>query len=411
MQTQLELPVVVAGAGLAGLAAAASAARAGARVVICESGAAGGRARTQIRDGFRFNLGPHALYRGGPGRRVLARLGVTVTGHAPPLRRPWVLADGRPRRIPATQGALIAARTAAARPARWDGASALEWVASLRLPDEAALLMAATIRLITYACDLDQLPATLAISQLRLALRGVSYLDGGWERLATGLLSQATAARAQFRPHARVDHLAGRPGAWEVRAGGDVIRAAAVVIAVGRPAAAGRLLPAGTMWAGLGPPVTAACLDLGLRRPSTRFILGTDEPLYLSPHAPPGDLAPPGCGMTHLLRYGATDAATDRAQLQALAAAAGIERDDVTIERFLPHMVVSSCLPPLRQGLAGRPPVQVPGSPGLFLAGDWVGPEGWLADASLASGERAGLLAVRAAHGRRSARAVSAATP
>jgi hypothetical protein len=29
----------------------------------------------------------------------------------------------------------------------------------------------------------------------------------------------------------------------------------------------------------------------------------------------------------------------------------------------------------------------------VFIAGDWVGSEGWLADCSLSSGERAGLLA------------------
>jgi hypothetical protein len=36
----------------------------------------------------------------------------------------------------------------------------------------------------------------------------------------------------------------------------------------------------------------------------------------------------------------------------------------------------------------------VPGAPGLFLAGDWVGGEGQLADASLASGRAAALSAV-----------------
>ncbi|WP_218015125.1 hypothetical protein, partial [Lactococcus garvieae] len=45
-------------------------------------------------------------------------------------------------------------------------------------------------------------------------------------------------------------------------------------------------------------------------------------------------------------------------------------------------------------GLAGRPPVAVPDRPGAFVAGDWVGPEGHLADASLASAEAAARAAV-----------------
>ena len=42
---------------------------------------------------------------------------------------------------------------------------------------------------------------------------------------------------------------------------------------------------------------------------------------------------------------------------------------------------------------AGRP-VTDTGTPGIHLAGDWVGPDGLLADASLASGHAAGLRAL-----------------
>jgi hypothetical protein len=44
-------------------------------------------------------------------------------------------------------------------------------------------------------------------------------------------------------------------------------------------------------------------------------------------------------------------------------------------------------------GLAGRPGVADTGVPGVTMAGDWVGPVGLLADASLASGYAAGRLA------------------
>lgn len=49
-------------------------------------------------------------------------------------------------------------------------------------------------------------------------------------------------------------------------------------------------------------------------------------------------------------------------------------------------------------GAAARPGVSVPEVDGLFLAGDWVGPTGMLADASLASArDAAGALLARSA--------------
>jgi hypothetical protein len=44
-------------------------------------------------------------------------------------------------------------------------------------------------------------------------------------------------------------------------------------------------------------------------------------------------------------------------------------------------------------GLAGRPRAPVPGFPGLYIAGDWVGSHSLLSDAAAASGRLAGELA------------------
>jgi phytoene dehydrogenase-like protein len=59
--------VIVIGAGLAGLAAGATATRAGAAALVLEAHVPGGRARVTTRDGFVFNRGLHALRPGGQG--------------------------------------------------------------------------------------------------------------------------------------------------------------------------------------------------------------------------------------------------------------------------------------------------------------------------------------------------------
>jgi phytoene dehydrogenase-like protein len=253
------------------------------------------------------------------------------------------------------------------------------------------------IRVTTYVTDLGRMPADFAISRIKAARRGVSYLDEGFASLVEGISSAASAAGAAIRTHQAAAGINAVPGGWEVElAGGEVLPAAAVVIAAGSPAAARKLLPVDPGWPELGPPVTAACLDLGLRGPHPSVVIGADEPLYLACHCPPGALAPAGGSVVHVMRYGARDAGLDRAELHRFATLAGIANDQIVAERFLAVHVVTHVLPGLEDGLAGRPAVAVPRSPGVYLAGDWVGPSGWLSDAAMASGQRAGMLAAGA---------------
>ena len=54
------MTTAIIGGGIAGLTAAAYLARAGRRVTVFEKAQAiGGRARTEIKNGFAFNIGPH----------------------------------------------------------------------------------------------------------------------------------------------------------------------------------------------------------------------------------------------------------------------------------------------------------------------------------------------------------------
>lgn len=397
MTTRNEIHVV--GTGLAGLTAAAFVARAGLPVVVHETRSRlGGRATTDERDGFRFDQGPHALYRGGPAERVLAELGIRPSGRVPSVDGVWVR-DGRLHRAPS--GAATLLRTTVVgwrgklelgrllatlprlRPAEHAHRTVAEWIDGTLRDEGARQVAAMLIRLTTYADRPHELSADVGVGMLQAGLGpGVRYLERGWDQL--------------------VDALAAVPG---VRiAPGDAARdlpdAAAVIVAAGGPANAAALagLDAGAL--AVGPAAETSCLDLGLRgAPPQSIALGVDVPVYASLHSAPGGRAPEGCSVVALAEYLGEGVEPSRDRLEAYARLIGITPDRIVTQRYLHRMVACTAIPLASQGgLPGRPGIDAlavaADRPGTFVAGDWVGPEGHLTDAVLSSARAAALAAV-----------------
>src|SRR5262245_4858136 len=98
--------------------------------------------------------------------------------------------------------------------------------------------------------------------------------------------------------------------------------------------------------------------------------------------------------MVHAMKYlkePASDVAAVRHELEGLVDLCQPGwRELVVDERFMPHMIAANQLEtPEDGGLSGRPGPECLGLPGVYFAGDWVGPEGLLADAALASASEA----------------------
>lgn len=409
--------VVVIGAGLAGLTAAATASAEGASVLVLEAHNPGGRARVTTRDGFTFNHGGHALYVGGEGFGILRRLGVQPQGAPPPLDRYQLLVDGRLHRMPVGAGSLLRTTALGARskaalakllaglprlvPAEHAGISVEEWIAGRELREDAVRVLRALVRIGTYSDRLDELSAGAAIQQLqRSVAKGVLYLDGGWAQLIDGLRNQV-----EVRSGVQVERISDATAAGvEVRlVDGDVITARRVVLAAGTPAACAALLPTAPDWGDLGAPVTASCLDVGVRGvPAPGYVLGVDDPVYGTVQSPPAKQAPEGDSVVAVIRYGARSAEEDRPQLEAWLRHVGVRAEDIVVSRFLARMTVVGAAPRAANGgLTGRPSITATGVPGVLLAGDWVGPDGMLVDAAFASGHAAGRQAAAATGGSR----------
>jgi phytoene dehydrogenase-like protein len=421
--------IVIVGGGLAGLAASIYLARAGRTVTVFEKRRfLGGRAITNLRHGYRFNLGAHAFYRTGAGAAVYRELGIPIRGT---LVKPKAVAlfGGGEYTLPTGWLSLLTTSLLSPR-GKWElggvlihvrrfggtraGTATLrEWMDDHLSDARARQVFEALARLTTYSARVGESSAALTLAQMRIGLRGVLYVDEGWQKIVDSLHSAAISSGVNFVSSSRIVGVQQDGAVRAVELGGlelDSDRMDTQALAYPEPqpeGVEGARLPTETVILAVDPitaaelagdagadwpnaqPVTAACLDVALRslpRPKRIFALGIDNPLYISVHSAFSQLTPRGGALIHLVKYGAGIASDDERMLEALLDEMQPGWREVLVHRrFLPSMVVSNAL----ASPASPRPSPVTSIRGLYIAGDWVGNEGLLSDAALASAKAA----------------------
>ena len=412
--------VVVIGGGMAGLTAACYLARGQMEVTVIEKASyLGGRAATQDFDGFRFNRGGHALYTGGAASRILEELGVSYEYGIP--KRTFVMQGGMLSLFPADPLGLLRTNVlnavdklalvrllvalGAAKPQALAKTSVQGWLdQNVRRP-QLHRLMTGLARTFVYSTALDLVSAELFVEKLQRALRHpVHYVDGGWGTLVDGLRVAAERAGARIVSNTYVDSIELDDGhARGVRLrDGSLVRASAVVLA-SSPRDAAKLVDGGEHPAmcqivdGL-IPARIACLDVALERlpvPDRPVVQDLDGPRFMSAQSVYSRVAPEGAALIIAFkqldpRYPGDPHEDERDLEDLLDAAQPGWRGALVKRQYLPRIEAVGTLPTAREGgFAGRPGPRVPSLDNLYLAGDWVGSEGFLADASLASAQRA----------------------
>jgi len=402
--------VNIVGGGIAGLIAAVELARSGVQVRLFEAAAdLGGRARTKTGGGFSLNQGPHALYRGGAFKRELDRLEIPYSGQRALSGTRQAIWRGRLHDLPASAGTLamtslfrIREKLAFARvfKAINDGAtgegSFADWLEAQKLPLVVRASVEALGRLTGYANGPERISAAAMLDQIRLGLAGTLYLDGGWSTLANGLAGAAREAGVELNTGARVERLLveGRQSRLVMADGTEAV-ADATMLALG-PHEAAALAPgiaSLAVEAREAMPVRANALDLALSRMpdgAHDFALGVDGPFYLSLHSRSAKLAPAGGAVVHVAKYLPVDEMPARDAMAELEGVADLVmpgwRAFEVKRQELRGMIVSNGLPRWDRA---RPDVALADAPGVFIAGDWVGREGMIADAAAASAAEA----------------------
>jgi phytoene dehydrogenase-like protein len=411
------LDVVIIGGGLAGLTTAALLARAGKAVTLFEhsSREIGGRARTEEIDGFYFNQGPRALYLTDASDSILKEIGITYTGGIP-AGKGYLISGGKKREIAGDYSSWLSGKNDGSQffisPTKIDfsqleSVTEQEWLDKNIHDINDAEIIKTIFRLNTYANDPEIQSIGPVLHQIYVGSQaGVMYLDGGWQTLVDGLVTVAKNSNARIvmgKKAIRVKRT--DSSGWQVLLSDKTqVSAKIVVIAAGpmdayslfddkeRPEVLSRA-------AKEAKPVRLVCLDVALSSLPDKdalFALGVDRPLYFSVHSAYAKLAPEGGALIHVAKYLGTSIEPkpreDQPELEEfLDLLQPGWRQVLVKKRPLPNMVVSNAVVTAASGgLAGRPDAKI--ADNLYVVGDWVGKEGLLSNASVASAKHAAQL-------------------
>ncbi|MFC0238287.1 phytoene desaturase family protein [Fictibacillus phosphorivorans] len=407
--------VAIVGGGIAGLTSAVYLAQAGKSVLVLEKASkVGGRAQTTSKNGALFNLGGHALYRGGAAEKILTELEVNVSGAVPDTNG-YAIWNDKLFELPGSLGAMFKTKLLT-----WSNKTELVRVMlMLKTIDAASIphmslrewaekeiknpmvrnIFYSLTRTSTYCIDYDQLLANAAIQQVQQGLKGVLYVNNGWQSIVESLRNKALTAGVTIYTNKKISSIDYGITHQLICSDGDTFEVSNVLLTTG-PEQSMKLVKnaVGTLlekWSQQASPVYAACLDVALKRlpkSNHHFAIGIDQHILFSNHSRACSLSEDGKNVIQLIKYLGTNkegsADCHRKELESILELMQPEwRKELVAQQFLPRMIVVQDMISIKDTQYFGP--SIPEIPGLYIAGDGAGHGEMLVDAAFASAKRA----------------------
>lgn len=408
-----EYDVIVVGGGISGLTTAIYTAQAGKKTMVIEKQARlGGNAVTNKKNNVYFNLGGHALYYG-DAFDTFQELGINLKGGNPSLKAYGIWRNTL-KTLPTGFTSLLKTPLLSLKGkielASWlvkfkkidtksyDCMCLREWMEGNVKDAMVKRIFYAIVRTSTFVDAPDLQMAGPALQQIKNVLRGVLYLDHGWGVLVEELQSRAASDGVEFLTHTKADEIGVQNGVvqWIECKNGTRLEAEEIVLAVPIDTAYEMVPNAKETvlqnWKDQAIKVTAACLDVALRRlPETnrQFVYGLDQLVFLTNQSRAAHLSEDGSQVISLIKY--RDKEDSEQDVQDLEKVLDLLqpgwRKEVVAKQYLPNITV--CHDFMHMKRRENPGPSVPEIKGLYVAGEWASHGELLVDAATASAKRA----------------------
>lgn len=410
--------VVIVGGGLAGYVAANYLTETNLSILVIEKGkVVGGRARTNKVNQQYLNLGPHALLKKGKATLILKELGISLNGKSPKLGGILVennteyvaplsplglfttsLLNGKER----MEWIAVLLKVMTIDPENLAEQTFQQWVVQISNSEKIKSLLYMLARLATYCHAPEMMSAKLTVLNIKNAMAGVIYLDGGWQTIIDQLHNKAIISGIQLQTHTLVKeiHPVQQNQFKLILSNEEEIYAKYVICTTG-PHELNDMLKKHVQYQQNSfftemIAVKGATLDVALTQlpnPRRLFAMSITDPLYYSVHSNYARLSDDGkSAVLHVFKYHHPNDYIDGTSIkneleQFLDRQQPGWQQYVIQSRFITNITVNQRLPQIGdEHKLLRSKTEIPG---LYIAGDWTSTNAILADGAISSGKQA----------------------